>query len=88
MTLEEMIATFANAALQTNFSHTAIEHGLRAVLRKHIEPLLSEAYGEGFSRCCACEDDEGTNYARRTINSIIGEANVQGMCALQRKTNQ
>lgn len=79
--LEEMYETF-DVAFDNIYDGGRIERacreGLRAVLRKHIEPLLAEAHADGVTQMALMAAGRKSAelsfvYASRVIQSLTGE---------------
>ena len=55
---------------------TMVREGVAAVLRKHIEPMIAEAYSHGWNGSSLYRSKEGAagadiDYARRIITAIV-----------------
>ena len=75
--LEEMIETFSRAyatGIMLPRPHEQTTNGLTAVLEKHIQPLLREAYEAGYYAGDAVDGREAKDYAARIIAKIKEKA--------------
>ena len=68
MKLDEMVDTFSSIVTP----HIGTREALTAVLRKHIEPMIAEAYAAGSRDGYAfLRGTHETDYAHRIITAIV-----------------
>lgn len=77
--VEQMLFEFckaARAALPINTPLTPTEYkvGLEAVLRKHVEPMIAEAFDAGWHDCIKEKMSLGADYAERIIADLLKDA--------------
>ena len=75
-TLDEIVITFLRVRHDADDPEAAIRDALAAVLRKHIEPIIAEAYRTGFKEadalhCKGAEFEGAIAYGQRIISTLL-----------------